>query len=87
LGAALRPRALVARRAVSSSSFAAEALKQQGEKLSPAQPQEDQAPDADLFDKTSPKVDKLLEELLALNVVEINQLMNAFQVGVQCDDG
>ena len=73
-------------RRITTDSFAAEQLKAQGEKLTPAPESAIQGPDPDLLNKTTPKIDKLLEELLHLNVIELNQLMNAFQARLGLTD-
>lgn len=65
---------------VSTRSWAEAELEKQGEKLTPAPEEEDIVVTESLVNKPSPKVEKLIEEVLDLNFVEINMFVTALMV-------
>ena len=65
---------------VTESSWAAEKLTANGEKLEKGPEMSEILLTEALFDNPSEKVKKLTDEVLALNVIEVNQLLRRLQV-------
>ena len=65
---------------VSTRSWAEAELEKQGEKLTPAPEEEEIVVTESLVNKPSPKVEKLIEEVLELNFLEINMFVTALMV-------
>lgn len=65
---------------VTDASWAADKLRAQGEKLENGAEMAEVLVTEELFDNPSEKVIKLTDEVLALNVIEVNQLLRRIQV-------
>jgi hypothetical protein len=64
---------------IDESSWAVDGLKKQGEKVAPA-PSKVKFYDDAAFEKPEPKIEEMVQAILALNVVEIHQMLNMLQV-------
>jgi hypothetical protein len=74
-------RALSAAPVITDSSWAAEQLKKMGVQLAPTPMTEAEEVNENFLDTPSDKVKKLVDEVLALNVIEMCQLQRKIQVG------
>lgn len=68
------------RRLITERSFASDELKAQGVKLDPAPAEEPIEVTESMVRKPNARVQKLLDEFLDLNIVEVAMFMNAMQV-------
>jgi hypothetical protein len=70
------------KRYIVSDSWAADAAKKSGEKLETPAPRPDVVVDETFLKNPSPEVRKLCDQILALNVVEVHQLLTLLQVSL-----
>ncbi len=69
-----------AKRYLNSTSWASDKLQEAGEKIEKGPEQVSSEVTSDMLSTPSPKVQKLVDEVLTLNVVEVNQLIRSIQV-------